>query len=320
MATCLYIADELYRDQLHHELSEREEGAECEEIAPGVFLSDKDLGPIAWAQCIWHDVETLSISSIGDAAKKLRERGPYWHGLTLNHARRTQLIADKLLKIKDKVAAFPLPKQPKPRRGFILRDEQTMLVAGWCDRPFADGIVRFTEDRENPPSRAYMKIWEAFTLLGEWPKPGEGVLELGAAPGAWTWTFANLGADVFSIDKAPLDPRIDAMPNVHHSQESAFGLEPADFQVQWLCSDIICYPERLINLINRWDNHPTCQRFIITIKFQGETDFEAIKKLQEIPNSYLLHLSANKHEVTWIKHPNITTNQPPAWPWPTAVR
>jgi hypothetical protein len=38
--------------------------------------------------------------------------------------------------------------------------------------PFVNGAVQFVEDREGPPSRAYLKLWEVLTRFGAWPQPG----------------------------------------------------------------------------------------------------------------------------------------------------
>ena len=39
---------------------------------------------------------------------------------------------------------------------------------------------------------------------------------------------------------------------------------------------------------------------ICTIKMQGGIDWEAAQKFQDIPNSRVVHLNYNKHELTWI--------------------
>src|SRR5438309_5805395 len=41
-----------------------------------------------------------------------------------------------------------------------------------------------------------------------------------------TWVLAKLGAEVVAIDKAPLDPRVAALPGVEWRGESAFALDP----------------------------------------------------------------------------------------------
>jgi 23S rRNA (cytidine2498-2'-O)-methyltransferase len=39
--------------------------------------------------------------------------------------------------------------------------------------------------------------------------------------------------------------------------------------------------------------------FLCTLKFQGETDHATARAFAAIPGSQLLHLSCNKHELTW---------------------
>ena len=285
----------------------------CTQLGDALYSTEDTQARLAWPLCIWHDAQTVRIDSIGHAAKILRELAPYWSFYPLNNVRRCQLIQDKLLKIKDKPFAYSPDKRLKSRGAFCLIDEHTMLYSHQLNKPYVDGIIPFEADRVNPPARAYLKIWEALTLLQEHPVVGEKVVELGAAPGAWTWCLADLGADCHSVDRAPLDPRIEELPNVFHRQCDAFALKPEDEMADWLCSDLICYPDRLIQMINEWLEHGHCQNYIITIKFQGDTDFESIKILQEIPNSWLIHLYNNKHEVTFIKHPNIQSNQMGPW-------
>ena len=126
-------------------------------------------------------------------------------------------------------------------------------------------------------------------------------LDLGACPGGWSWVIASLGAKVISVDKAPLDPRIAALPNITCRKESAFGLDPHSVgKVDWLFSDIICYPQRLLGLVQRWREAGLARNFLCTIKFQGETDFDALRQFLEIPGSRAFHLFHNKHELTWV--------------------
>ena len=112
----------------------------------------------------------------------------------------------------------------------------------------------------------------------------------------------QIGARVIAIDKAPLDPRIVALPRVEIRQESAFGLDPPKLgPVDWLLSDVVCYPKRLLTLIEKFIAAGTVKNFLCTLKFQGDTDFETQARFAAIPGSRLLHLHVNKHELTWVK-------------------
>jgi 23S rRNA (cytidine2498-2'-O)-methyltransferase len=313
MSQHVYLADPDYVAQLHTELAD---WGRLEQLDDRLFLLSGPARPSAWAVCIWFEVERLPISSIGKAAALLRERGPYWDLHVSAAARRSRLVADKLLRIRDKTWEFPLTWQPKPRGAFTLLSETELLCATRTSRILADGRMPFVEDKQQPPSRAYLKLWEALALLGERPQPGEHCLELGAAPGAWTWTLAaKCGAQVTSIDKAPLDPAIAILPGVTHRQGSAFAIAPQQDPADWLFSDVICYPERLQHLLQRWLDGGGCRRGVLTIKFQGETDFAALREFAQVPGVRLLHLSHNKHEITVLLHPKLSGDWPRPWPY-----
>ena len=83
---------------------------------------------------------------------------------------------------------------------------------------------------------------------------------------------------------------------------SAFSIEPASLgPVDWLFSDVICYPTRLLSLVERWLAAGLARNLVCTIKFQGATDHDAARRFAAIPNSRLIHLHHNKHELTWIR-------------------
>src|SRR5262249_39492553 len=142
--------------------------------------------------------------------------------------------------------------------------------------PFPNGEVVFVEDKAGPPSRAYLKLWEALVRFGRWPQPGERCVDLGASPGGWTYVLAKLGARVVAVDKPAIDPEVAGMPGVEWRRESAFALEPSSIGlVDWLFSDVICYPARLLRLIEHWRRSGLAKNFVCTIKFQGGTDHDA---------------------------------------------
>jgi 23S rRNA (cytidine2498-2'-O)-methyltransferase len=92
------------------------------------------------------------------------------------------------------------------------------------------------------------------------------------------------------------------MHNVRWRQGSAFALDPRrEPHVDWLCSDIICYPQRLLGLVRRWLDAGAAPNVICTIKFQGVTDQAVVREFQAIPGGRVLHLHHNRHELTFIR-------------------
>ncbi|MBR3880280.1 MAG: hypothetical protein IKJ34_01595 [Mailhella sp.] len=264
-------------------------------LAEGLFRS-------AWAQNIWLEPFFQPIASVGEAVRILKSIQRNWKLHAVDFHRRAALIEQQLPPVKAKPLPFGQPAPTSPLGSWTLWDRDTLLVSATCSSAFPDGEVNFEEDKVNPPSRAYLKLWETFTLLGRGPQPGELCLDLGSAPGGWTWVLASMGARVISIDKSPLDPRVEAMDGVEHRIGSGFGLEPRHVgRVDWLFSDMACYPERLLNVVvKQWLEADAAENFVCTIKLQGDTDHKMVQAFREIPGSEVLHLSCNKHELTWI--------------------
>ena len=255
-----------------------------------------------WAQNRWMRPVLLEVDSVGDAAQKLRGMQRNWAPYPVHLFRRCALVQGKLPHVSGRPLRFPEPAPVAPLGSYTLLDKHLLLASAHCSSPFPNGEARFVEDREGPASRAYLKLWEALTVLGTMPGPGDRCLDLGAAPGGWTWVLARLGASVQAVDKAPLAPHIALMPGVEVRQASAFGLEPAQAgAVDWWFSDLACYPERLLRLVRRWLDGGTVRRFVCTIKFQGDTDHDTVREFAAIPGSRLMHLHHNKHELTWIR-------------------
>jgi 23S rRNA (cytidine2498-2'-O)-methyltransferase len=292
-----YLAPEGYLDELLAEL-----GPDVSAVHGRLVLAPGPPRQAAWVANLWHAPQRLPIASIADAAQRLRAIQRNWALYSQTHHRRAALIAEKLPRVSAKPLIFGAPAPTAPLGSWTLLDANTLLAAPRCSSAFPNGEVSFVEDRKAPPSRAYLKLWELFTVTGEKPGPGEVCLDLGSSPGGWSWVLQSLGARVISVDKAPLDPRIAALPGIEVRRESAFAVEPKRVGgIDWLFSDVVCYPRRLLALVERWLAAGTCRRFVCTLKFQGPTDHETVRSFAAIPGSRLLHLHHNKHELTWTR-------------------
>ena len=293
-----YLAAKGFEKDLLDELSLH--GVPVRDVKERLVLAE-GLFPSAWTQNIWLEPFFQPITSVGDAVRTLKSIQRNWKLHAVDFHRRAALIEQQLPPVKSKPLPFGKAAPSSPLGSWTLWDHDTLLVSAKCSSAFPDGDVRFEEDRVNPPSRAYLKLWETFTLFGCAPRPGELCLDLGSAPGGWTWVIAGLGAKVFSIDKSPLDSRVSAMPGVEHCLGSGFGLEPQTAgYVDWLFSDMACYPERLLGAVKHWLDAGAVGNMVCTIKLQGATDHHVVQAFREIPGSQVVHLSCNKHELTWV--------------------
>ena len=252
----------------------------------------------AWALDIWTTPEEHAVVSVKAAASLLRARQRNWSAYSVLHHRRTALIEDHLPPVRARPLRFPEPAPTAHLGAWTLLDRDRLLASPAKSSPFVLGECRFEEDRAGPPSRAYLKLWEALTRLGVYPGPGDHCLDLGASPGGWTWALARLGASVRAVDKVSLDPRVAAMPGVEQVTESAFAVPPEP--VDWLVCDVIAYPARLLALMQRWLDASAARRMVCTVKFQGETDHAAADEFAAIPGARLVHLFHNKHELTFM--------------------
>jgi len=293
-----YLAAEGFEAELGEEL--RRAGRRVAAWHGRLALSPDPPGPAAWALDVWTAPREVPAPSVKAAADALRAMQRNWSNYAAAHRRRSALIAERLPPVKARPLVFPEPAPDAHLGAWTLLEPERMLASPVKASPFVNGEVRFVEDREGPPSRAYLKLWEALTRLGRHPLPGEICLDLGAAPGGWSWALARLGARVVAVDKAPLDPAVAAMPGVELRSESAFGLDPRqESPVDWLFSDVICYPARLLALVERWRAAGRARNFVCTLKFQGETDHEAAAGFAAIPGAVLFHGVHNKHELTF---------------------
>ena len=289
----------------------------CEDFPSEVF----------WKQLCWERPFIVRFGSIGEAADILRGIQRNWAHYPVACFRRAELISAKLPHISKKEKNFPYTVPLTDMGVWSLLDEHTLLASAQTSSPFPLGVIRFIEDHENPPSRAYLKVWEALCLLNfyyrrkaetcglspemipaDWalPQRGSRCIDAGACPGGWTWALLNTGADVLAIDRSPIADSLMQNPQITFMQHDAFTVSPRELGTQdWIFSDVICYPPRLFEWVERWLASGLCDKFVCTIKMQGTPDFETVSRFARIPHSKIVHLTANKHELTWLRAPFI---------------
>lgn len=261
---------------------------------------------LAWARSSWFDLQLLKFDSIGQAAKFLDDgqNSLRYISTSLAAHRRAELIQEKLRGYPKVWRDFRESLPPTESfGGFLMIDENHLAWSkNVTPRLPLDGPV-FHENKA-APSRAYRKLWESFHRFGEMPHPKAKCFELGASPGGWTTVLRALDAEVWATDRAELAPALMADPLVHFEKGDGFRWNPERLpEMDWVVSDVICYPEKLWDWVQPWLALPRPPKMLCTIKFQGETDFKTLMKFAAVERSQLVHLFANKHELTWFFSP-----------------
>ncbi len=180
----------------------------------------------------------------------------------------------------------------------------------WVAREaWVHGQRRMADD-DLAPSRSYLKVEEAYGILGREPQEGETVCDLGAAPGGWSYSAAKRGARVVAIDNGPLKGGALGHPGIDHRAEDAFRFRPGSGEIfDWLFCDLVEEPHHVMqHLVAPWLAQGWCRRCVVNLKF-GRVD--AITLLRELrapgaplgahaPDFCVRHLYHDREEFTVV--------------------
>jgi hypothetical protein len=185
----------------------------------------------------------------------------------------------------------------------------------WPNPHYPIGMALVDITTRKMPSSAYRKLLEAFACWGVQPSGTDQIVDLRASPGGWTAALLSCcdgdplvtkgarGIHITAVDRSPLDPSLMRDPRVTFVQGDAFTFEPKE-PVDWMVSDIIAYPERVIDLLHLWCGRKLASHMIVTIKFQGLTpSWPAVDEAVQVAKSYnyiarAKHFFNNKNEIT----------------------
>ena len=121
------------------------------------------------------------------------------------------------------------------------------------------------------PSRSLLKLDEALGLLlndderAHWLAPGRRAVDLGAAPGGWTWLLAERGLQVDAIDNGDLAQNVREHPRVNHHRADGFTFRPRG-RVDWLVCDMVERPQRIAGLTAEWLREGRCHHAMVNLK------------------------------------------------------
>ena len=151
---------------------------------------------------------------------------------------------------------------------FVFVEKTTMFVSTQC---WSGGQQRM-KLVNGAPSRSFLKVEEAFKIMNRHPDQNEIVVDLGAAPGGWSFAASLHNAKVYAVDNGPLKEGALNNAAIKHFREDAFTFDsPQNAPVDWLLCDMVEDPSRVVELIRKWMKSGWCKKGIINFKF-GHTD------------------------------------------------
>jgi 23S rRNA (cytidine2498-2'-O)-methyltransferase len=113
------------------------------------------------------------------------------------------------------------------------------------------------------------------------PTAGEECVDLGAAPGGWSWVLLERGARVVAVDPARLQPDLLARRGLTHRQTSAFQYAP-DAPVDWLFCDMAWRPLEVAALLARWGRRSWARMLVANLKLPMKRKAEMVARLHDI--------------------------------------
>jgi 23S rRNA (cytidine2498-2'-O)-methyltransferase len=145
------------------------------------------------------------------------------------------------------------------------------------------GIPRLKFPR-NAPSRSTLKLeeaWHQFIPREQWDErlaPAMTAVDLGAAPGGWTWQLVNRHMLVTAIDNGPMAESLMETGLVEHLQADGFTFKPRK-PVDWMVCDIVEKPARNAALLETWLGEGLCREAVVNLKLPMKQRYAEVKRL-----------------------------------------
>lgn len=148
--------------------------------------------------------------------------------------------------------------------------------------PWSMGIPRLKFPR-GAPSRSTLKLEEAllhFLTAEERERllqPGMSAVDLGAAPGGWTWQLVSRHLRVVAVDNGSLAPELLESGVVEHVRTDGFRYQPPR-PVAWMVCDIVEQPLRVAELAAQWLARGWCAHTIFNLKLPMKKRYQEVRR------------------------------------------
>jgi len=146
------------------------------------------------------------------------------------------------------------------------------------------------------PSRSTLKLDEAFLHFiprDEWDErltSGMNAVDLGSAPGGWTYQLVRRGMMVTAIDNGLMAESLMQTGQVKHKMMDGFKYTPMKQNVYWLVCDMIEKPQRVAKLMSEWLLNGYCKEAMFNLKLPMKGRYQQVTDdLQTIKDAFSQH-------------------------------
>jgi len=144
------------------------------------------------------------------------------------------------------------------------------------------GIPRLRASRQ-APSRSALKLEEGILRLlsdkerEQLLQSGMRAVDLGAAPGGWSWQLVQKHLFVIAVDNGPMQPELLESGQLEHIQADGFRYQPAK-KVDWMVCDIVDKPKKVTALMARWLVNGWCRQTIFNLKLPMKKRYQEVQQ------------------------------------------
>ncbi|MDD2767330.1 MAG: 23S rRNA (cytidine(2498)-2'-O)-methyltransferase RlmM [Methylococcus sp.] len=150
--------------------------------------------------------------------------------------------------------------------------------------PWPCGIPRLKFPR-SAPSRSTLKLEEAFLVFVDHPEitpqPGMTAVDLGAAPGGWTWQLVRRHIRTTAVDNGNIDAALMESGLVTHQRADGFRYRPPK-RVDWLVCDMVEQPSRIARLVADWAADGAFRYAVFNLKLPMNKRYEEVKRCRNL--------------------------------------
>lgn len=171
---------------------------------------------------------------------------------------------------------------------FLMEGDKAYLGVSYrhCRSEFPMGIRRLRFPAKGP-SRSTLKLEEA--LLQFVPEKrrvkdlheGMDAVDLGAAPGGWTYQFTSRGIHTYAVDNGPMQKELMDTGLVSHLREDGFKFQPPK-KVDWMVCDMVERPILVAELMAKWLCEGWTQRTIFNLKLPMKKRYQEVVQCFEL--------------------------------------